>query len=103
MDEILKKNLIKELGLDKLPAEKQEEVFAQIGTIVLEGVLTRVIPTLSAQERVEFEKIIAEGGEDNAPRVYAFLEQAVPNLDKLVNEEIAELKQTSFDVMSKIG
>lgn len=103
MDELLKKNLIKELGLTTLSGEKQEEIFAQVGTIILEGTLSRVIPMLSNEEKAEFEKIVDEPGDNNSATLFAFLKETIPNFEQIVNEEIAELKKDSFDVLSKIG
>ncbi len=103
MDEILKKNLIKEFKMDKLSGAKQEEIFSQIGTIILEGILSRVIPMLSIEEKNELEKIIDSPGGNNAGEMLAFLRETIPTFDEIVNQEIAELKQDAFDVMSKIG
>ena len=103
MDEILKKNLIAEFKMDRLSGEKQEEVFARIGTILLEGILTKVIPLLSNEEKVQFEKIVDGDGDNTAGELYAFLRETIPNFDEISAQEIAELKQDAFDVMSKIG
>ena len=101
MDEILKKDLIKELGLDKLTGEQQEEIFGQIGTVLLEGIMSRAISMLSGAEKDELNKITDE--ENSAGKMLGFLKEKIPNFEDIVKEEIAVLKQDSFDVMSKIG
>ena len=37
MDDSVKQDIIRELGIDLLPPEEQEEAFAKIGAIILQG------------------------------------------------------------------
>ncbi|MCF7845578.1 MAG: DUF5663 domain-containing protein [Candidatus Pacebacteria bacterium] len=102
MEDILKQNIIKDLGLDSLPEEEQKEAFLKIGEIIFSGVLSRVLDELSDEEASEFEKIISEKPDDEEA-VMGFMKAKVPNLDEIVNEEIAKFKKESVDFMNEIS
>lgn len=102
MEDILKQNIIKDLGLDSLPEEEQKEAFLKIGEIIFSGVLSRVLDELSDEEASEFEKIISETPDDEEA-VMNFMKAKVPNLDEIVNEEITKFKKESVDFMNEIS
>ena len=104
MDDSLKRNLIAELELEKLPAEKQEEVLLQAGNVIMQSILNRAVPLLTDKEQVEFGEILEkEQGGEAGMLVFNFLKSKVPNIDTLIKEEIAEFKRETNSVMSKIG
>jgi succinate dehydrogenase flavin-adding protein (antitoxin of CptAB toxin-antitoxin module) len=102
MEDILKQNIIKDIGLDSLPEEEQKEAFLKIGEIIFSGVLSRVLDELSDEEASEFEKIISETPDDEEA-VMGFMKAKVPNLDEIVNEEITKFKKESVDFMDEIS
>jgi len=104
MDDALKRNLITELGIDKLPVGQQEDILLQSGNIIFQSILNRTIPLLSDKEQTEFEQVLETAKGDRAGEiVFNFLKSKLPNLDTIIKEEIAEFKRQSFDIMSKIG
>ncbi|MEA2092561.1 MAG: DUF5663 domain-containing protein [Patescibacteria group bacterium] len=102
MEDILKQNIIKDLGLDSLPEEEQKKAFLKIGEIIFSGVLSRVLDELSDEEAAEFEKIISEKPDDEET-VMGFMKAKVSNLDEIVNEEITKFKKESVDFMNEIS
>jgi hypothetical protein len=101
MEEILNKNIIKELGLDDLPEEEQEKTMLKIGEIIFKGVIVRVLQELSDKEAKEFEELISNKPDDQEA-ILNFLQKKVPNLDEITNEEVARFKQESLDFMNKL-
>jgi 5S rRNA maturation endonuclease (ribonuclease M5) len=97
----LKINLIEELGIADLPPEKQEEIISESATVVFKGILNRVVLLLSDKEKEEVNAILDK--DNPGEEVYNYLKAHLPNFDEIVKEEIAEFKQETFDVMSKIG
>ncbi len=102
MDEILKKNLITELGINNLPYDEQEEIINRSAKIVFQSILNRVIPLLSAKEKGEFEALLDDKSMASAD-VFVFLNEKIPNLDEINKKEIYTFKKEGLNVMSKIG
>lgn len=101
MKDALKQNIIKELGLDTLSPEDQEEAILNIGRIIFQGVLIKVMGEMSEKDKDEFEKILTEKPDDE-DAILEFLKSKIPNLDEVVNEEVAKFKRESLDFMKNI-
>ncbi len=85
------KEIIKELGLEKLPAERQDDILAKIGELILKKIFVQTIDKLSDADRREFEKILEKG--DTAENVEKFLSEKIENYDKMVEEIVVETKE----------
>ncbi|MDI6884669.1 MAG: DUF5663 domain-containing protein [Hadesarchaea archaeon] len=101
MPTILQRNIIKDLGLDKLPEKEQEEALLTIGRIIFQAVLIRVMNELTAKEKDQFEKLLTEKPDDEET-ILKFLQTKVPNLNEIVNDEVAKFKKESIDFMKKV-
>ena len=101
MDDILKQNIIKDLGMDQLSPEKQEEMLLTIGRLIFQGVIIRVMSLLSEKDKDEFDKLLTEKIEDEEA-VLNFLKSKIPNLEELINEEVALFKKGSVDFMQSL-
>ena len=101
MDEVLKQNIIKDLGLDRFPPERQEEMLLMIGKLIYQGVIIRVMGLLSEKDKEDFDQLLMEKVEDE-DAVLKFLESKIPNLDELVNEEVAAFKKESIDFINNL-
>jgi hypothetical protein len=101
MATILQKNIIKELGLDKLPEKEQEETLLNMGKIIFQSVLIRTMEELDDKGKDEFEKILSEKP-NNEEAIMSFLRSKLPNLNKIVDDEVSKFKQESVDFMKKI-
>jgi hypothetical protein len=92
-------DLIRELGLQNLPPEKQEETLASIGRIIYQGVLIRVMEQLSDSQKNEFEVLLERNADEEA--IYEFLSKNVPDLDKLVEHEVAKFKADTLAALHR--
>lgn len=101
MDKYLKVNLITAFGIDKLPPEKQAELLLKIGDVLYQAVIARVIEELSEEDRTAFDRVLTEK-KDDEEAVFHFLQSKLPNLDEIVNEEIAAFKKDSLETMDAI-
>ena len=101
MDDILKRNIIQELGLDRMPQAQQEEALLSVGRIIYQAVLIRVLEELNDKDQGEFEKLLTEEpGDQDA--VFAFLKAKLPTLDAIVDEEIMKFKEESAGLIEKV-
>ncbi|MEI8270323.1 MAG: DUF5663 domain-containing protein [bacterium] len=81
----IKENLFDLFQLDKMPPEKGLEMLEGLSKLVFQAVLVRVLPTLSEENLTEYEKII--GGENAGDLLFTFLNEKIPDFDKIVAEE----------------
>jgi hypothetical protein len=101
MDSILKQNIIADLGIDRLPQGEREEALLSIGRIIFQGVLIRVMGLLGEKDKDEFDKLLGEKPDDEEA-VLKFLQTKLPNLEEIVNNEIAMFKRESVDLMQAL-
>ncbi len=81
----IKENLFDLFQLDKMPPEKGVEMLDRLAKLVFQSVLVRVLPTLSEEDLVEYEKIIDSKEEGDV--LFKFLGEKVPDFEKIVAEE----------------
>ncbi len=86
----LREILIKELGIGELPEEAQDEIVVKLGEVILKSLTVAIFEKLSAEARVEFEKIGAKG--DHA-LIQEFLEENIPDMHLLMEEEVKKTLQ----------
>ncbi|MCX6703048.1 MAG: DUF5663 domain-containing protein [Candidatus Wolfebacteria bacterium] len=101
MDESIKKNIIKDIGLERFSPEKQEEMLLMIGKLIFQGVIVRVMALLNDKDKDDFDNLLMKNIEDEE-MVLKFLESRIPNLDELVKEEIESFKKESADFMENL-
>lgn len=97
MNNILQKEIIKELGLLNLPGKEQEEALLTVGRIIFQAVLIRIMEELLDEKKDELEKIITESPDDEE-KIMEFLQTNVPKLDEIVKEEIINFKKETLDL-----
>lgn len=94
MNDIIRENVVRELGIEELPREMQDEVIAKVGENIMQSVAIAALEKLSPEDQAEFERIAGEGNEE-ATRT--FLTARVTDLNALVATEtkkvLAEIKQ----------
>ncbi|MDO8604099.1 MAG: DUF5663 domain-containing protein [bacterium] len=81
----LREILIKELGIEGLPEEAQDEIVGKLGEIILKSLTVAIFDKLSGEAREEFERISEAGDSD---LIQEFLEKSVPDLHLLMEEEV---------------
>ena len=94
----MQQNIIKELGLDRLPQAQVEEILLRVGKIIFQSVMIRVLEELDDSAKDELDVLLSQKP-DNQEAVLQFLRSKLPNLDDIVNEEIQKFKEESVDFM----
>ena len=101
MDGTLSQNIIKDLGLDTLPPERQMQVLLGIGRVIQQNIILRVLELLPEEAKDEFDKLLAEKMNDEEA-VLGFLRSKIPNLDQIVEEEISKFKEESAELLKSV-
>lgn len=97
----LQRTLIDLFDLDKLPPEKAAETLGKLGKLIFQGVLIRVLPSLSEEQLAEYDRIIeSEEGFDRL--LFFFLEQ-VDDFDEVVREEAESFRRDAAEVLNHLG
>lgn len=91
----LREILIKELGIGELPEEAQEEIVAKLGDVILKSLTVAIFDKLVGSARDEFEKVASKG--DDA-LIQEFLEENVPDLHALMEEEVKRTLQNFAEI-----
>ncbi|MBI5400643.1 MAG: hypothetical protein HZB12_00800 [Candidatus Yonathbacteria bacterium] len=77
--------LIKELGIEGLPEEAQDEIVSKLGEVILKSLTVAIFEKLSPDARTEFERISIAG---DHVLIQEFLEQNIPDMHLLMEEEV---------------
>jgi hypothetical protein len=88
--DILKKNIIVELGLQELAEDRKIDLLGKMSDLIQKRVLLRAIKSLSVVEKEEFDKLL---GKNNPQELYRFLISKVPNIDQITDEEVIAFKE----------
>jgi hypothetical protein len=86
---LLKANIIDLLGLEGLPEEKKQALLAQMGAVVEDRVMDRVLSRLNETQKLELDQILQQ---DSAEAVEAFLAKNASDMNTLMQEEILRMK-----------
>ncbi|MBI4095056.1 MAG: hypothetical protein HY435_02595 [Candidatus Liptonbacteria bacterium] len=93
MAHILNVNLLKELGLDSLPKERQQKVLDEMMEVVEKRLTARILSLLSDEEQKQFDAVLVSGGD-----VASFLRTRIANFDAITADVVANFKQEMFDL-----
>jgi len=100
LQDLLQKDLIVELGLQALPDDKKEEMVLRIGELIQQNVVLRIISEMPEGDKDEFEKVLSE---ETGEKTMDFLQAKFPNLNQVVEEEIAKFKQEAINQMQAVA
>lgn len=95
----LNNTLIKDLGMEGLPREVQDEVIARLGENILRRITVSIVEKISPEARHEFDSISEAG---DSERMKTFLNGQIPDFDNFVKGEVEksvmEFKQLAATV-----
>lgn len=95
----LNNTLIKDLGMEGLPREVQDEVIARLGENILRRITVSIVEKISPEARHEFDSISEAG---DSERMKTFLNGQIPDFDNFVKGEVeksvTEFKQLAATV-----
>lgn len=92
----LKKNIEKELGLDKFPETIKGEIISRLGENCLKRATLAILEKLTPEERARFEEIAVTG---DYQKSHEYASSKIPDFVNFVQneikEEVAEFKRLS--------
>jgi hypothetical protein len=88
--DVLRKNIIVELGLQDLPQDRKLDLLGKMSDLIQKRVLLRAIKRLSVEEKEKFDELL---GKDNPLELYRFLISKVPDIDQITDEEVISFKE----------
>ncbi|MEA2007408.1 MAG: DUF5663 domain-containing protein [Patescibacteria group bacterium] len=94
-------DLVKELGIDKLSKEKQEELLVQMGEVLQQRIVLRIVEEFPEDKKDELLKVF-ESKDKSPDEINAFIEKNLPNAEELVLDEIGAYKRESVDFTSDL-
>lgn len=82
--------LIKDLGIDTLSKDKQNELIIKMTEVLLKRIFLETMESLGEEGREEYEKLTA--GEVDPEKVEAFFKEKIKNYDDMVQVIVDEFK-----------
>lgn len=87
----VKNAIMKELDLEGLSEERQNEIIIKMGEVVLKKVFIQTVEKLSDEDQVQFEKMLDEKKEPE--EVEKFLNEKIPDFEEMVGKIVLQLKE----------
>jgi hypothetical protein len=98
---LAKIDLIEELGLENLSKEQQEKILLDMGEIIQQRVMLRIIEELGNENKDEFVKLLEEK-KDQPEEIENFIRAKVPEADDIMMEEIGAYKKEITELVDKL-
>jgi len=89
--------IIQELGLEKLPEKRQNNILAKIGELILKKIFVETIDKLNDKDRRDFEKMLEKG--ETADNIEKFLNEKIEDYDRMVEKIVIKLKKEIKETM----
>ncbi len=90
MPNLIQRDVLKELGIDQLPPERQEEVLTAMTEAVIKRIILRLVSGLSEAQQSQLEEVANSG---DSAKISEFLAANIPGHEVLVKEEVANFKK----------
>ena len=103
MKNILSQDLIKELQIDTLPAEQQGALLERIGAVLFEAIILRVMQELSEVDQEKLTTLLEVIAVDETDTLFNFLQERIPHLNQIIDEETARFKAASKEFIDATG
>ncbi len=101
MDQEIKQNIVKGLGLDALPAEEQEKALESISRIIFQNIIVNSLDLLNEADQDAFEKLLSSEG-TTGDEISEFLNQRIPNFNELVAKEAANFRNEAAEFVDNV-
>lgn len=98
----LTQNFLEELGLNNLPEDKKIQLLDDVGRMIQQNVIFRVIEVMNESDKDEFDRVIGENM-DNPEAILNFLKAKVPNFETIVSEEVEKFKKESVEFIKGLS
>ena len=90
--------LIKELGIENLSGEAQDEIVGKIGEIVLRSLTSTIFDRLTPAAKEEFNRISTAG---SPAQIQEFLEENAPGIHQMMEQELKKTIKSFKDTSPK--
>jgi hypothetical protein len=91
-------SLLDTLGLEELLPEEQQQVLADVGSLIFEGTLVRLLEQMDEPTRAKFDALLTTNAAED--EVMDFLKANVPGAEAAVTQTIEELRD---DILAVSG
>jgi hypothetical protein len=91
--------LVKDLGIDNLPQNQQNELIIKMTEVLLKRIFLETMEKLGQQGREEYEKM--SQGDVEIQRVEAFFKERINNYDQMIDKIIEEFKEEMLSANAK--
>ncbi len=89
-------DLVKEMGIDSLPQEKQNELLIKMTEVLLKRIFIETMEKLGEQGRDEYEEIMLKNPEPD--ELESFFSERISDYDNLVQKIIGDFKEEMTSV-----
>ncbi|HOF42537.1 MAG TPA: DUF5663 domain-containing protein [Candidatus Moranbacteria bacterium] len=93
--------LMKDLGMNTLPQDKQNELLIKMTEVLLKRIFIETMDKLGEKGREEYMKMTEEGKEVTPEQVEAFFKEKIKNYDGMIKGVIEEFKEEMMTTDSK--
>ena len=94
----LNKNIFETFGINEMPENEQEEAITNLGEVIFQSVLLRILPMLKEEELKQYQKLIDTNPEPDA--LLEFFFEKIPNFMQIVAEEAEKLRKEYAETLS---
>lgn len=95
------RDLFQEFELDKLSEEEQKRFLLKINQIIFQKSMSRAIDKLNEEDKQELEDLTLNQKIDEQA-ILKYLQERVANFEQIVEEEIADFRQTSLKLADNL-
>ncbi len=97
---LLQTHILKLLDLQNLSEQQKTELLTHMGEVVQDRITDRIVESLSAEERAEFDALLDRNAAEQ--EVEAFLRAKIPDMESIVAEEVLLFKAQMVDDVATI-
>jgi hypothetical protein len=94
-------DLVKEMEIDKLPKEEQEKVLLELGDIIQQRILLRVVEEFPEDKKEQLLKL-TESKDASPEQFNEFVEKNLPNIEEIVSDEVEKYKKEMLDFTKEV-
>jgi len=87
----IQQELMKELGLENLPEDKQQELIATMTEVVLKRIFAETLEKLNDEDQEAYGQMIDKGASPD--EVDKFLGEKIPNYEQMIQNIIISFKE----------
>ncbi|MBU2158701.1 hypothetical protein KJ848_00750 [Patescibacteria group bacterium] len=93
--------IIDALELDQLPEQEQEEIMSDVGSIIFQSYMIKLMQLMDPKTKEEFGALI--DGDASEEEVAAFVEANVPDSNKIIKATIDEMVDDILAVTGSVA